>query len=63
MKRYVREFANDEQKKLADIASTYGNNNKILQRICAIEQAVKACERGLITDFEAVKLIVYAEEK
>ena len=63
MKRYVREFANDEQKKLKDIAFTYGNNDKVLQRISAIEQAVKACERGLITDFEAVKLIVYAEEK
>ena len=60
MKRYVREFADDEQKKLA---LTCGNNNKILQRIVAIEQAVKACECGLITDFEAIKLIVNAAEK
>lgn len=46
MKRYVKELALAEMK------------NCSVARKEKIEKAVNMCERGYITDFEAVKLIV-----
>lgn len=46
MKRYVREFANEQMKSCTEKRKAY------------IEKAVRYCERGIITSFEAVELIV-----
>ena len=45
MKRFVKEFANDEMKCCTDV------------RKAKIQRVLKAYERGLITSLEAVKLI------
>lgn len=45
MKRYVREFANDESK------------NCMPERKNKIQRILQMCEKGLITSFEAVKMI------
>ena len=50
MKRYVKEFANDEMKNCSP------------ERKEKIEIAVRAHERGYITAFEAVRLIVASHE-
>lgn len=47
MKRYVKEFANDV------LNRPYSNEKK-----SRIQRAVHYCEKGMITDFEAIKMIV-----
>ena len=46
MKRYVKEFANDQMRYCSEKRKLY------------IEQVMRTYERGIITSFEAVELIV-----
>lgn len=52
MKRYVKELANDRKNSIPKNSPVYA------EFVAEIERALKACERGLITDFEAVKIIM-----
>ena len=55
MKRYVKEFAADRIKSLE-----YANEGIKQKAIERINKAVNLCERGFITDFEAVQQIIKA---
>ena len=52
MKRYVKEFAADRIKSFE-----YANDDVKQKAIERINKTVKLCERGYITDFEAVQQI------
>lgn len=52
MRRYVKELANDRKNSIPKNSPVYA------EFVAEIERALKACERGLITDFEAVKIIM-----
>ena len=55
MKRYVKEFAADRIKSFE-----YANEKKKKKAIERINKAVNLCERGYITEFEAVQQIIKA---
>lgn len=55
MKRYVKEFASDRIKSFE-----YANEDTKQKAIERINKAVNLCERGYITDFEAVQQIIKA---
>lgn len=52
MRRYVKELANDRKNSIPKNSPVYA------EFVAEIERALKACERGLITDFEAVMIII-----
>ena len=55
MKRYVKEFAADRIKSLK-----YANEGIKQKAIERINKVIDLCERGFITDFEAVQQIIKA---
>ena len=55
MKRYVKEFAADRIKSLA-----YANEDVKQKALERINKVIYLCERGMITDFEAVQQIIEA---
>ena len=55
MKRYVKEFAADRIKSLQ-----YANEDVKQKAIERINKVVNLCERGYITEFEAVQQIIKA---
>lgn len=55
MKRYVKEFAADRIKSLE-----YANEGIKQKAIERINKVIDLCERGYITDFEAVQQIIKA---
>ena len=55
MKRYVKEFAADRIKSLE-----YANTDLKQKAIERINKVIDLCERGYITDFEAVQQIIKA---
>lgn len=57
MKRYIIEFSNDMIKRLEESISPL-NETIITKRIYGIQHYVKACEKGLITEFETISCIV-----
>ena len=57
IKRYVYEFSNDQIKRLTDGRSAL-NSEMVNYRISQIDKYVRACECGLITEFETIKTIV-----
>lgn len=52
MKRYVREFANDQLKSYEQYIET---NDEAREKYKQIDRIVMYCEKGLITNFEAVR--------
>ena len=71
MKRYVKEFANDVINRLNENAKTaimcanaddvIAVNDTFNKRIKKITNALKFCERGYVSDFETVALILNIE--
>ena len=57
MKRYVKEFAN------ACIEKEKNQHHWNLKKVKAINKTVVQCNNGLITEFEAVKIIVKIMEE
>lgn len=57
MKRYVKEFANH------CLNRETSQHHYNLEKVKNINSIVRCCEKGLITDFEAVKSIVIEMEK
>ena len=55
MKRYVKEFADDELNRLNEFSTT--RKSEIADKI---NNAVKFCEEGYISEFEAVRAITEA---
>ena len=55
MKRYVKEFADDELSRLDEI-----NPKRKAEIEARIKKAVMLCEENYITEFEAVRAIVEA---
>lgn len=55
MKRYVKEFAADRIKSLE-----YANEGIKQKAIERINKVIDICEKGFITDFEAVQQIIKA---
>ena len=55
MKRYVKEFANDELSRLDEI-----NPKRKSEIEARIKKAVMLCKENYITEFEAVRAIVEA---
>lgn len=55
MKRYVKEFASDELDKFESI-----NSKRKAEISKRINRAVELCEKGYISDFEAVRAITEA---
>ena len=55
MKRYVKEFAADRIKSLQ-----YANEDVKQKALERINKVIHLCERGMITDFEAVQQIIKA---
>lgn len=58
MKRYVKEFASDRIKSLQ-----YANEDVKQKALERINKVIHLCERGYITDFEAVKQIIKVIEE
>jgi hypothetical protein len=54
IKRYVKEFAND----IVQTAQEIENDTIRLTTISEVNKAVKLCEMGYITNFEAMQQIV-----
>ena len=57
MKRYVKEYANDKIGYLQQSLVTSTNKPAIKEAILKINRIVKFCERGMITDHEAIAAI------
>ena len=55
MKRYVKELAVDRIKSLK-----YANEDIMQKAVERINKVIDLCERGFITDFEAVQQIIKA---
>lgn len=62
MKRYVKEFLSDEINKHMEVWRTYGNT-KAIDIVAKLRTVLDTAERGMITDFEAVKKAVEIVEE
>lgn len=62
MKRYVKEFLNDEINKHDELWKHYGNMNAV-HVVAKLKNILAMTEKGFLTDFEAVKMAVENIEK
>ena len=57
MKRYTKEFITAERKKLLEVWKRYGAEENAI-KAGKLQKIFELCERGFITDFEAIRLTV-----
>lgn len=55
MKRYTREFVNDNIKRANEWYT--GNRDELKKAIIAAEKYLTLCERGLLTDWECIDIV------
>ena len=57
MKRYTKEFITAERKQLLEVWKRYGEEENTI-KAGKLQKIFEYCERGFITDFEAIRLTV-----
>lgn len=61
MKRYTKEFITAERRQLLEVWKRYGTTENV-RKAGKLQTIFENCARGLITDFEAVRLTVETVE-
>ncbi len=62
MKRYTKEFITAERRQLLEFWKQGGDTREWARKAGKLQTILEDCARGLITDFEAVRLTVETVE-